>query len=185
METGLYYNRFRYYDPDAGNYISQDPIGLLGGSRLYGYVVNPTGWIDVLGLMPFWKPLKPTGMGHHPIPRVQANAHNLPKLGTPYDTPSWYPNEVNNSDALHQNMHEALQKEGVPFREPFAGTQGEMLDRVRQGYQGMGEKGFMKIPDGLPNANNAIAKDVTIAEAVEKQLEWNRNHGLIAGSCPP
>jgi RHS repeat-associated protein len=31
-ETGLYYNRFRYYDPEAGQYISQDPIGLLGDS---------------------------------------------------------------------------------------------------------------------------------------------------------
>lgn len=27
---GLYYNRFRYYDPSTGNYISQDPIGLAG-----------------------------------------------------------------------------------------------------------------------------------------------------------
>ena len=25
-ETRLYYNRFRYYDPRIGNYISQDPI---------------------------------------------------------------------------------------------------------------------------------------------------------------
>jgi RHS repeat-associated protein len=25
-ETGLYYNRFRYYDLDTGNYLSQDPI---------------------------------------------------------------------------------------------------------------------------------------------------------------
>ena len=29
-ETGLYYNRFRYYDPSTGAYISQDPIGLAG-----------------------------------------------------------------------------------------------------------------------------------------------------------
>ena len=37
-ETGLYYNRFRYYDPKAGSYISQDPIGLAGGNpTLYGY----------------------------------------------------------------------------------------------------------------------------------------------------
>ncbi|MFC2328837.1 RHS repeat-associated core domain-containing protein [Prevotella nigrescens] len=27
---GLYYNRFRYYDPSTGNYIGQDPIGLAG-----------------------------------------------------------------------------------------------------------------------------------------------------------
>ena len=31
-ETGLYYNRFRYYDPRTGAYISQDPIGLKGGN---------------------------------------------------------------------------------------------------------------------------------------------------------
>ena len=29
-ETRLYYNRFRYYDPRIGNYISQDPIRLIG-----------------------------------------------------------------------------------------------------------------------------------------------------------
>lgn len=49
-ETGLYYNRFRYYDPEAGGYVSQDPIGLGGGSRLYGYVGDPLVWIDPLGL---------------------------------------------------------------------------------------------------------------------------------------
>ena len=36
-ETRLYYNRFRYYDPRIGNYISQDPIGLMGNNpTLYG-----------------------------------------------------------------------------------------------------------------------------------------------------
>ena len=34
-ETGLYYNRFRYYSPDEGMYISQDPIRRAGISRLY------------------------------------------------------------------------------------------------------------------------------------------------------
>ena len=49
-ETGLHYNRFRYYDPDVGRFVSQDPIGLWGGSNLFAYAVNPTGWIDPLGL---------------------------------------------------------------------------------------------------------------------------------------
>jgi RHS repeat-associated protein len=48
--TGLHYNRFRYYDPEAGLYLSPDPIGLPGGLRAYGYGINPTGWIDPLGL---------------------------------------------------------------------------------------------------------------------------------------
>ena len=50
-ETGLYYNRFRYYDPMDGQYITQDPIGLAGSNpTLYGYVHNPLAWIDPFGL---------------------------------------------------------------------------------------------------------------------------------------
>ncbi|MEY1239969.1 RHS repeat domain-containing protein, partial [Providencia manganoxydans] len=49
-ETGLYYNRFRYYDKDSGQYISPDPIGLLGGFNPYGYVHDPVGFIDPFGL---------------------------------------------------------------------------------------------------------------------------------------
>ena len=50
-ETGLYYNRFRYYDPEAGQYISQDPIGLQGGNpTLYGYVGDVNGEVDLFGL---------------------------------------------------------------------------------------------------------------------------------------
>jgi len=49
-ETGLHYNRFRYYDPDAGRFVSQDPIGLAGGVNLYQYAPNPLSWVDPLGL---------------------------------------------------------------------------------------------------------------------------------------
>ncbi|MFP1731194.1 RHS repeat-associated core domain-containing protein, partial [Lonsdalea quercina] len=49
-ETGLYYNRHRYYDADSGQYISPDPIGLAGGLRPQGYVHNPLEWVDPLGL---------------------------------------------------------------------------------------------------------------------------------------
>jgi RHS repeat-associated protein len=47
--TGLHYNTFRYYDPEVGRFISQDPIGLMGGENLYRYAPNPTGWIDPWG----------------------------------------------------------------------------------------------------------------------------------------
>ena len=51
VETGLYYNRFRYYEPNTGTYISQDPIGLVGGNpTLYGYVFDPNIQIDLYGL---------------------------------------------------------------------------------------------------------------------------------------
>ena len=52
-ETGLYYNRFRYYDPRIGNYISQDSIRLAGGNpTLYGYVEDCNKLVDILGFAP-------------------------------------------------------------------------------------------------------------------------------------
>jgi RHS repeat-associated protein len=51
-ESGLYYNHQRYYDPDSAQYLSPDPIGLSGGSRLQGYVANPGTWVDPMGLVP-------------------------------------------------------------------------------------------------------------------------------------
>ena len=49
-ESGLCYNRFRYYEPETGMYLVSDPLGLLGGEQTYRYVPNPCGWVDPLGL---------------------------------------------------------------------------------------------------------------------------------------
>ncbi|KLN56939.1 RHS repeat-associated core domain-containing protein [Variovorax paradoxus] len=49
-ESGLHYNRNRYYDPHIGAFISQDPIGLAGGENFYQFAPNALGWIDPLGL---------------------------------------------------------------------------------------------------------------------------------------
>ncbi|SDP93599.1 RHS repeat-associated core domain-containing protein, partial [Paracidovorax cattleyae] len=49
-ETGLHYNRFRYYDPMLGQYVTQDPIGLAGGVNKLIYPTNPTSSKDPLGL---------------------------------------------------------------------------------------------------------------------------------------
>ena len=49
-ESGLCYNRFRYYEPETGMYLVSDPLGLLGGEQTYRYVPNPSGYVDPLGL---------------------------------------------------------------------------------------------------------------------------------------
>ncbi|WP_276529210.1 RHS repeat domain-containing protein [Tenacibaculum maritimum] len=55
-EIELAYNRFRYYDPDDGRYISKDPIGLHSGeNNFYSYVNNPTLGIDIFGLATYSK----------------------------------------------------------------------------------------------------------------------------------
>jgi RHS repeat-associated protein len=70
VETGLYYNRFRYYSPDEGSYISKDPIGLDGGSRAYSYVNDPTADFDLLGLHPVFD---------EDLAKIAREAHNVLK----------------------------------------------------------------------------------------------------------
>ena len=50
QESGLHYNRHRYYNPDIGRYLTPDPVKLAGGINGYQYVPNPTGWVDPSGL---------------------------------------------------------------------------------------------------------------------------------------
>ncbi|MEE3627464.1 RHS repeat-associated core domain-containing protein [Nitrospirillum sp. BR 11752] len=49
-ETGLHYNRHRYYAPAEGCFITQDPIRLRGGSNIAAYAPNPVQWVDPMGL---------------------------------------------------------------------------------------------------------------------------------------
>ena len=58
QESGLAYNRFRYYDPQSGCYLKSDPIGLAGGETPYSYVHNPMESIDPFGLTSYTPPGK-------------------------------------------------------------------------------------------------------------------------------
>ena len=49
-ETGLHYNLMRYYEPEAGRFVNQDPIKLKGGNNLYQFAPNVQGWVDIFGL---------------------------------------------------------------------------------------------------------------------------------------
>lgn len=50
-ETGLFYNRHRFYDGESGIFLSQDPVALAGGMNFYGYVHgNPVNFTDSIGL---------------------------------------------------------------------------------------------------------------------------------------
>jgi len=49
-ESGLHYNRYRYYSPKQQRFIHQDPIGLVGGINHYQYAPNPVNWVDPFGL---------------------------------------------------------------------------------------------------------------------------------------
>ncbi|MBT2333170.1 RHS domain-containing protein [Variovorax paradoxus] len=70
-ETGLHYNRYRYFDPNSGQFISQDPLRLRAGENLTRYAENPILGIDPLGLVsgskiPYWE-IGEKGRHEHPI----------------------------------------------------------------------------------------------------------------------
>ncbi|EHB41279.1 RHS repeat-associated core domain protein [Salmonella enterica subsp. enterica serovar Infantis str. SARB27] len=75
-ESGLYYNRHRYYNPGQGRYITQDPIGLAGGWNFYTYPLDPVHNSDPLGLETF-KCIKPLhslgGTGEKSGPDIWGN----------------------------------------------------------------------------------------------------------------
>ncbi|WP_255263780.1 RHS repeat-associated core domain-containing protein, partial [Pseudomonas aegrilactucae] len=68
-ETGLHYNRYRYYDPGVGRFLSQDPISYAGGLNLYMYAPSPVDWID---------PLRLAKSGRTPPPTGKPNIDNRP-----------------------------------------------------------------------------------------------------------
>lgn len=122
-------------------------------------------------------------MGHHPIPRGHADANGMPELATKYDTPSWFPNEVEGSDILYQKTHDDLKKEGIPFNKPFEGGADELINKVKSGYSDIDDLGYLMIP----STGEIIAKDITLSEAVDKQVEWlkqqrNKNNGDVDSS---
>ena len=54
VETELYYYRARYYDPEIGRFISEDPLGFIAGVNFYTYVENnPLGFNDPFGLLSY------------------------------------------------------------------------------------------------------------------------------------
>ena len=73
-ESGLHYNRFRYYDPQTGRFVHQDPIGLLGGMNLFTYAPNPNIWLDPYGLTKWGAIFRKAGGGEPPCGMVRPHA---------------------------------------------------------------------------------------------------------------
>ena len=120
-ETGLHYNRFRYFDPDLGMFISRDPIGLMGGSNVFQYAPNPTGWIDPLGLKnyrdKFWDRAGQANRSkyqvHHMFPQ-DLYSDNNPKTKKILNCHGMGKDDLNNLIGLPRNENDNPRK-GSPW----------------------------------------------------------------------
>ncbi|HFK4760497.1 TPA: RHS repeat-associated core domain-containing protein, partial [Citrobacter farmeri] len=175
-ETGLHYNLFRYYAPECGRFVSQDPIGLAGGLNLYSYVPNPLTWIDPLGLMPWgWDP---NGMGHHLIPRNKANSIGLTDLGTMRNTPTFFPDPYN--PGKHEELHRAIKADIGKIQGPWTGTADNLFNATSRNLDSVSHiRGDLRIP----STGEVLARNVTPKEAHSSLLEWfnNKQAGKTSG----
>ncbi|HHQ4309018.1 TPA: RHS repeat-associated core domain-containing protein [Serratia fonticola] len=79
-ESGLHYNRYRYYSPETARFITPDPIGLTGGLNQTQYVPNPTGWVDPLGLTSVKRGCPPDSDIPAGVSRRSLRSHVVPTL---------------------------------------------------------------------------------------------------------
>ncbi|WP_212002634.1 DUF6531 domain-containing protein [Chitinophaga sp. HK235] len=123
IETGLYYNRFRYYAPQEGVYISQDPIGFAGGWNTYAYVKDTNCYIDIWGWEDIWF------RALHPNDMVTLDEGNgiIPKDPNANETP--FSHVKNGSDKGYADQYVSYTKERG-FAERWARKSGTQVVEV-------------------------------------------------------
>ncbi|MGX2951564.1 AHH domain-containing protein [Ursidibacter sp. B-7004-1] len=157
-ESGLAYNRFRYYDPESGNYISSDPIGLSGGERPFGYVSNPLDWFDALGL---------AGCS------TTLGKNMMETMGLPRSTP-WAGHQAHHIIPVQLMDHPALKKISYNIDEAANGIFLRTVDdkvSAMSRHQGNHDGYTKAIKDALDkiNLNGDIAKQVSQIQDIARK----------------
>ncbi|WP_437950815.1 RHS repeat-associated core domain-containing protein [Sorangium sp. So ce296] len=171
-ETGLYYNRYRYYDAETGQYLSPEPIRLEGSLREYVYAKgSPTDFIDLDALNPDAIPMQGTVTG------VTSEGKQITGMGTSGYDPDWKSN-------LHEAVKDALPKSSaVPKQGKFdrnpalCAEPKAMSDYLKQWEQATGKRIDTKTEEGRKNLQQAL-KDTKNIEA-----KWDGD-GQIKQACP-
>ena len=118
FETKLAYNRFRYYSPETGAYISQDPIGLESGeANFYAYVGDNNWLLDVFGLE----------RKRRPVTEFQIAPYQVNSLGIKNDNMEGH--ELLQSTWLRTNMNEG-RKGKIGSINPSIALDKEMHSRI-------------------------------------------------------
>ncbi|WP_146095492.1 RHS repeat-associated core domain-containing protein, partial [Xanthomonas theicola] len=160
--SGLYYYRARYYRPEWGRFVSEDPIGLSDGFNVYAYVGgNPINFSDPFGLARFG--FRPLGGGQKKFASGESPSGN------------------SNVERAHEQLwFDDKNSENVGF---FSG------DGNGSGFQLCGEKGQVRSDAGHGRGQytffGPIYDDATMRMAVENvSKEWaKKSYCLVGQNC--
>jgi len=145
-ETGLHYNRYRYYDNRVGAYVSQDPIRLLGSINTYTYGQNPIGWVDPWGLI-----LKEVADA---MPN-SAGVYHI-ELGDEYYTGSGVDIHERLSNSKHPALRLLNDPDVVVTTYPVdlgtAAGNNRMSNHILRGY----EQGIMTVENNVPKTGGSL-----------------------------
>ncbi|SEK11810.1 RHS repeat-associated core domain-containing protein, partial [Achromobacter sp. NFACC18-2] len=148
-ETGLHYNRHRYYDPQIGRFITKDPIGFAGGSNVYQYADNPVGWVDPLGLAATTPPdisaLDLTDKTRSEIRQLADLKGLIPSKSDKEGLPIKWSCPCTGMQRLRLDRGHIDAKTGLPYNDPKAA-----VDHVH-GYDSTGKGKIVSPGDGNPH----------------------------------
>ncbi|MFL0092921.1 HNH/endonuclease VII fold putative polymorphic toxin [Tenacibaculum maritimum] len=117
-EIELAYNRFRYYNPDDGRYISQDPIGLLSGEYgFYNYVGDTNSWVDPFGLAKSYAdPNKNKKTSHNSDSKRAAFRQAKRDAGIPMNQQPFKRSRVDLTEKKNGIAHKIYDDKGMPIK---------------------------------------------------------------------
>jgi RHS repeat-associated protein len=146
-ESGLHYNRHRYYQPSTGRFLTPDPIKLAGGLNNYQYVPNPVNWVDPLGLAGVKADCPPNGSNgsstHADVEPNVVDAHNQHMLGS------------NGTQTASKTLWKGKGKERIDVENPNPGQRPGQIH-----YQDNQNNKYLYDPktDSFPRAPNSVNK---------------------------
>ncbi|WP_432005083.1 polymorphic toxin type 28 domain-containing protein [Streptomyces parvus] len=166
-ESRLHYNLNRYYSPECGRYLTQDPLGITPSLNPSSYVGNPTTWIDPLGLSPY------ESMGFS-----KAAQHAFEKLQNIKKDPL---GEINSQP--NHNHYDAARREaqGEVVARKADGTPFDHIADLKQARNGL-EK-IRKVIElemkNLPDTLTERGLDVLLAKRTEVNRLLNNLNGFL------
>jgi len=163
-ETGLHYNRHRYYNPNTGQFTQQDPIGLLGGINNYQYAPNPVQWVDPLGLTckeNSWNTFQKNTKGHFPSSSAASESYQQMKKVQAMSNGS-RPEPSTYLPKSYINAHEAKFSDGASYFVPLW-----LLDDIGRDMLGRKDGPFVMSTSQL---NKILTTSNGDMAEIEKQL---------------